>query len=461
MAAPLGRVIIDTDPGVDDTLALLLLLAARPEEVEILLISVTYGNVEVQSCLRNVVALFHVIQKELEWRKSKGLPEGFDAAKSSKPLVAVGADHPLEDELLMADYFHGIDGLAGVHTTHPHLSPSDTWKALFHPSPADDASAQEVSQALTDDSKSLLFTPSRAPAHKEILRLLRESPPDSITIVAVGPLTNLALAAAEDPETFLRVKEVVVMGGAIEVEGNVTPVAEFNTYADAVATARVFALTSPNPTSTMPPIPGKLATLDAYPPKLSRKLNLTLFPLDVTSPHLLRRSVLRGVVDPLIKDGSPLAEWASAFVEKTLQKIESLTSKQADPGMELHDPLCIWYILTRREPSWMLAPKAPEDIRVETSGQWTRGMHVVDRRNRRKIGATELIQVKSPGAIDISNPMDSIHLTSSIPDPDQSTGPTSDHGGWLHVNNGNRINRVISTPGEDAFAPYLLKRVFG
>jgi hypothetical protein len=57
------------------------------------------------SCLRNVVALFHVIEKEREWRKARGQLEGFETMLSSKPIVAVGADHPLEDEILMADYF--------------------------------------------------------------------------------------------------------------------------------------------------------------------------------------------------------------------------------------------------------------------------------------------------------------------------------------------------------------------
>lgn len=452
----LNRIIIDTDPGVDDVLALLLALAAKPEELDILMISITYGNVEVQSCLRNAVALFHVIEKELEWRRERGQLEGFGAMMSSKPIVAVGADHPLEDEMLMADYFHGVDGLGGVHESHPHLSPSDAWKTLFQP-PQANATAEEVAEARMLASPSPSFTASQQPAHLEMLRLLRENPKDTITIVCVGPLTNIALAAAEDPETFLKVKEVVVMGGAIDVEGNITPVAEFNTYADAVATARVFALTSPNPVTTMPPPPLKMSTLPPYPKNLSRQLKLTLFPLDITTPHQLQKSLFQAKLDPLIKAGSPLAEWTSVFVHKTFDKIESLTRKQADPGLELHDPLCIWYMLTRSSPSWMVAPKAPEDIRVETAGQWTRGMHIIDRRHRRKAPQA---QVKSPGAVDISNPMESIAVVIDN-DLDVIADTPGDNGGWLSVHKGNRISRIVGTPGEDAFGPYLLERIFG
>ncbi|KAL2017549.1 hypothetical protein VTK56DRAFT_1983 [Thermocarpiscus australiensis] len=435
--APKNRIIIDTDPGVDDVLALLLALSASPEELEVAMISVTYGNVTLQRCLRNVVALFHVLEKEMSWRVATGRPT-YGTLHAYKPIVAVGAEHPLEDEELVADHFHGADGLHGVHDAHPHLSPADTWRTLF------DANIVEPDGSVEPPSYSRFFTPSKTVAHKEILRILREEPEDTITIVALGPLTNVALAAAEDPEAFLRVKELVVMGGAVGVEGNVTPCAEFNCLADAVAAARVYALTSPMPESTMPPTIHGKSFLPPYPAKLPRQLKLTLFPLDITTPHELRKGFFNGKIKPLKESGSPLAQWTDTFMNGTFNKIDSMLGDGSEPGLSLHDPLCVWYMLTHDDPAWKAVPKL-EDIRIETCGQWTRGMHVIDRRNRAKPGEKASTVQTHP-----ADPMDAVTL-------DDVPGDTM---GWLSVRKGNRINRMVASPGQDIFADVLLKRVF-
>ncbi|KAH0377962.1 nucleoside hydrolase, partial [Aureobasidium melanogenum] len=473
--APKQKIIIDSDPGVDDILAMLLAFAGTPEEIEVLLISLTFGNIDVQNCLRNAVSLFHHIEREIEWRSKNGKDLGFETLRASKPLVAVGAEEPLAEQLMMADFFHGTDGLGGIHSSHPHLTPQETWKMLFDAaegaplSPEGTVTSQQVREAS-------MFKPSQRRSHEEILRLLKENEPDTITIVAIGPLTNLAIAAAQDPETFLRVKEVVVMGNTINEPGNVrkppppiyppasipeppfrlikapqtplrtslnirnqvTPVAEFNTYADSIATARVYALTSPTPNSTIPPsppaLPGSqsLPHLAPYPAKLSRQLKLTVFPLDITTPHKITRGQVKQTIQPLIEAGSPLAEWTAAFLNSTFDKVESLMEGISGDsvGLELHDPLCIWYALTHDDAGWKI--KKDEDIRIETTGQWTRGMTVVDRRGRKK-RALDDGEGEIPG----------------------------DAGNWLSPNAGNRVGRCVQSPGFDMFAPYLLQRVFG
>lgn len=194
-----------------------------------------------------------------------------------------------------------------------------------------------------------------------------------------------------------------------------------------MAAARVFALTSPNPASTLPPS----KHLSPYPAKLSKQLKLRLFPLDITLRHNLSRGEFEQTVAPLLQAGSPLAEWVSAFMAHTFRTLERL-----HPGHEghkanlsLHDPVCVWYALTADDPRWTPTATSPEDIRIETVGQWTRGMCVVDRRNRHRIDGAE----ESP----------------------------SDHGWWLSTRAGNRIIRMDGSPGPDEFATILLKKIFG
>lgn len=172
--------------------------------------------------------------------------------------------------------------------------------------------------------------------------------------------------------------------------------------------------------------------LSPYPPNLSRQLKVTLFPLDITHRHNLTRGTFRTATQPLISENSPLAAWVSAFMDSTFSKVESLQRDVFGDavGLQLHDPLCIWYCMSSYgSPEWELIED--EDLRVETSGQWTRGMCVVDRRTRK---------MREEG------------------DDGERAGDT---GNWLSRKSGNRLRRCVGSPGEDLFAPLLLKRIFG
>lgn len=175
------RVIIDTDPGIDDAMAILLALNSPELKVEAL--TVVPGNVEAWQGLDNALKIVSL------------------AGRCDLP-VAGGAQHPLNQKLITAQFWHGKNGLAGVEL------PASKCKADPH------------------------FGPDL------IIELVHRYPHE-ISLVPVGPLTNIALAVSKDPSIVPLVKDVVIMGGSIS-GGNVNGAAEANIYGDPEAAAIVF-----------------------------------------------------------------------------------------------------------------------------------------------------------------------------------------------------------------------------
>jgi inosine-uridine nucleoside N-ribohydrolase len=178
----------------------------------------------------------------------------------------------------------------------------------------------------------------------------------------------------------------------------------------------------------------KDSVLPPYPTNLSRPLKLTLFTLDITELHTLSRGLFNTLTKPLLtptSSPSPLANWMTAFMTPMFSKMERLHHDQSGDtaSLSLHDPLCIWYMLSHDSAGWECSRQSPEDIRVDTTGQWTRGMTVVDRRSRKRR--------ESDGV------------------------RPHDQGNWLGSQSGNRVRRMMASPGQDGFARYLLERVLG
>ena len=173
-------VLIDTDPGLDDALALV--LALRSRELDVRAITVVAGNVPLPACTANVLRILEVLRPE------------------PPPAVFEGCADPLSPRVARAEHVHGRDGLGGVSTRYPI--------GRLQPEPG------HAADAMVDLAR----------RHR-----------GALTVVSLGPLTNLATALERDAAAMSGVREVVVMGGSDDGRGNVTPAAEFNFYSDPAA----------------------------------------------------------------------------------------------------------------------------------------------------------------------------------------------------------------------------------
>ena len=280
LAAAPKKIIFDTDPGTDDAMALM--LALNSPELDVRAITVVPGNVTARQGLENALRMVSL------------------ANRCDVP-VAGGAQHPLFQKLITAEFWHGKNGLADIE-----LPPSKC-KADEH------------------------FGPDL------IIQLVHASPHE-ITLVPVGPLTNIALAISKDPSIVALVKEVVIMGGSIS-GGNVNAAAEANIYNDPEAAQIVFQAGWP----------------------------LTMVGLDVGDKTLLSQKYL----DQLNVKHGPVND----FMRSVAQFLVTLSAKFGSPGTPMYDPLAVGVAI---DPTLVKAPAMHVD--VETRGEFTRGETVANRR---------------------------------------------------------------------------------
>ena len=184
--------LIDTDPGIDDALALLLAFSSPGASIEA--ITVVAGNVPVDQAVHNVFRILDVVRPESMPRTARG-----EAAPLKRPLVTAGHVHG-DDGLGNLDRFIEADGRARYPAVPHTLETCDGPDLIL-----------EMADRFGKD----------------------------LVVVALGPLTNLAKAVERDPKRLRNVARVVVMGGAVSVPGNVTPGAEFNFYVDPEGAAAV------------------------------------------------------------------------------------------------------------------------------------------------------------------------------------------------------------------------------
>jgi purine nucleosidase len=276
------KIIIDTDPGQDDAVAILLALAS-PEELDVLGIVAVAGNVGLARNANNAL-------KVVELSGRTDIP------------VYTGCARPVRRQLVTAEHVHGETGLNGPTLPEPKI------------------------------------TLQKQHGVDYIIDTLMAAEPRTITLCALGPLTNIAMALIKEPRIAERIEEIVLMGGAYFEVGNITPAAEFNIYVDPEAADVVMRCGAP----------------------------ITMMPLDLTHQVLTTRERLTAIAALGNRTGEAVSQMLEFSERFDLAKYDS-------KGAPLHDPTVI---------AWLLKPELFNgrqcNVTIETTSELTRGMTVTD-----------------------------------------------------------------------------------
>ncbi len=274
------KILFDTDPGIDDACAILLALASPELSLEGL--SVVHGNCSLEQAAKNALSVLEL-------------------AHASHIPVAKGCELPLVQPSLLAPETHGDNGLGYAKLPEPRAKPVGWHGSDF------------------------------------LIEKILASPGE-ITLVAIGPLTNIALAIRQEPRLAEAIKELIIMGGAIRHEGNTTALAEFNTYVDPHAAHIVYHAGIPT----------------------------TLVPLDVTYQCILTPEDVKR----LRKIDSPITKFV---VDATRYYMEYHDEYQKIEGCVINDPLALALTFMPELCSYRNLP-----VDVDLSGGISMGKTVAD-----------------------------------------------------------------------------------
>ncbi len=309
-AVSIPKIILDTDPGGDDIFAFLWVQSLVKQGLaELIAITATAGNVSARKTFSNASQILNLV---------------------GAPTIEVGRGVSLNSNSDDAAHIHGNDGMGNLSKTLPP--------------PTHDYETARCSDEIFIDKLNAM--------------------PGEITLVAIGPLNNLAAAEKKSPGILKKAKEVVIMGGAFFCPGNVTPHAEFNIWFNSEAADIV------------------LASRD----------DVVIMPLDVTRNLIFTREMAQ-VINP-INSEDDTSKFMNHLCEFMITTAIAYRETNGVQGFLVHDAATIGYLFY---PETLLMQRAR--VCVETKGEWTRGQTLIDRRNRAKQSANAWValQVDSTG----------------------------------------------------------------